>query len=332
MRSMEVTTVLVLLGSFVSLRFFSKFTFEQMERLMQNSFTQLGTMRFTEGDIGRYSIQLLIDLTMMIMPVTLLIALSSLVANVLQVGFLTSWEVARPQLQRVNPISGFKRIFSSRMFVELAKAFLKMMIAGVVAYFAIRQEFLQIMQSIDMTPMQTVGMAATLTYRIGLRLVVSLGALAGLDYMYQRWQFEKSLRMSKQEVKEEFIRYEGRPEVRQRIRNIQRQMALRRMMLDVPKADVIITNPTHLAIALKYNPKEMTAPKVVAKGARLVAQRIIALAKEHKVPVIENKPLARTLFKLVDIGQMIPLNLYQAVADILAYLWRLGKLRGRIAT
>lgn len=331
LKSIEVTTVGVLLGSFISLRFFSKFTFEQMERLMQTSFGQLGTMRFTEGEIIRYGIQLLFNLGVMVLPIIILIALSSIVVNVLQVGFLRSWEVARPQLARINPVKGAKRLISPRMLAELIKSILKITVASAVAFISIRGELLKIMQSMDMTPLETVGLAASLTYGIGMRLGLSLGVLACIDYFYQRWEHEKSLRMTRQEVKEEFIRYEGRPEVRQRVRNIQRQMATRRMMLDVPKADVVITNPTHLAVAIKYNPKEMSAPKVVAKGARLIAQRIKAIAQENNVPVIENKPLARMLFKMVDIGQMIPLNLYQAVADVLAYLWRLGKLRGKIA-
>jgi flagellar biosynthetic protein FlhB len=155
-----------------------------------------------------------------------------------------------------------------------------------------------------------------------------MAALAGVDYAFQRWSYEKSLRMTRREVQDEYKQTEGDPLIKSRIRSIQRELARRRMMAEVPKADVIITNPTHLAVALRYRAKDMSAPKVVAKGAELVAEKIKEIARAHGVPLVENKPVAQVLYKTVDLGQTIPSSLYQAVADLLAYVYR---LRGKTA-
>jgi len=178
-----------------------------------------------------------------------------------------------------------------------------------------------------MSPDQSIYFVGKIIFSLILKISISLGSLAILDYIYQRWEYEKSLRMTREELKEELIRYEGRPEVRQRIRAMQRQLTQRRMMQEVKRADVVVTNPTRLAVALRYEPKEASAPRVVAKGARLIAEKIIEIAKENGIPVIENKPLARALFKLVEIGAVIPMSLYGAVAEVLAYIYRIGKAK-----
>lgn len=331
LKSMEINTAVVLLGGFVALRLLVRPMYQNLNTIMRESFSGLATFSFTEGDITHLALKLLLSLGKMLLPFMAIIALAAIVASMLQVGFVRSLYVVRPHFYRINPIRGFTRFFSYRSLIELVKSTLKVFIAGAIAYLILKGALKEIMLTIDMSPDQVVRMASIMVYKVGMQLGLSFMGLAACDYYYQKFEYEKSLKMTRQEVKEEFIRYEGRPEVKSRIKTVQRQIAMRRMMQDVPKADVVITNPTHLAIAIKYNPREMTAPKVVAKGARLVAERIKAIAKEHNVPVIENKPLARMLFKAVDIGQMIPLNLYQAVADILAYLWRMGKLKTKLA-
>lgn len=331
LKSIEVNTAVVLLGGFAALRVLVRPIYQNLSNLMRESFTEMATFSFTEGDITRLALKLLYQTGLMLLPLMGLIALAAIVASFLQVGFVRSFYVVRPHFYRINPFRGFTRFFSYRIFIDLIKSSVKVLIAGGIAYFILKGALKEIMLTIDMSPDQTVRMASAMVYQVGMRLGLAFVVLAACDYYYQKFEYEKSLKMTRQEVKEEFIRYEGRPEVKSRVKTVQRQIAMRRMMQEVPKADVVITNPTHLAIAIKYNPKEMPAPKVVAKGARLIAERIKTLAKEHNIPVVENKPLARMLFKAVDIGQVIPLNLYQAVADILAYLWRMGKLKTKLA-
>jgi len=196
-----------------------------------------------------------------------------------------------------------------------------------VAYKVIEGEF----QSFFLLPDMSVRQLASRMGKLALVLSLKIGAviliIAVLDYLYQRYEFEKSIRMSKQEIKDEYKDTEGSPQIKSRVRQIQREMARSRMMKAVPLADVVVTNPTHLAVALKYDQAKMKAPYVVAKGERLIAERIKKIARENNIPVVEDKPLARALFKMCDIGQMIPANLYRAIAELLAYVY---KTKGKV--
>jgi flagellar biosynthetic protein FlhB len=180
-----------------------------------------------------------------------------------------------------------------------------------------------------MHPIRAVPLIWGVAFTLLVRVTMAVCALGLLDYVYQRWEHERGLRMTKEEVKEEYRQTEGDPLVRARIRSLQKQVAMRRMMAAVPKADVVLTNPTHLAVAIRYDEQTMRAPKVVAKGPRLIAERIVTLAKQNGVPIVENKPLARSLYKLVAVGQEIPAALYRAVAEILAYDYALAGRRRR---
>lgn len=326
-KSPEVNTALLLLVSFIALKYLAPLMFNGIKEITAYCFLNLGTVTFSEQSLAHYGLKLMLAVGAIVVPFILVIMVVAIVVNIAQVGFMHSTHAIKPQLTRINPISGFKRIFSYRILVELLKTVIKVTITVWIAYAVIRPEFEKLILTMDMAPTQSVGYISLIVIRLGIQMGLVFAFFATADYFYQKWEYEKSLKMTKQEIKEELIRFEGRPEVRQRIRSIQRQLAMRRMMQEVPKADVVITNPTHLAIALKYDPQEMVAPQVVAKGARLVAKRIIEIAKENKVPIMENKPLAQMLFKLVDINQFIPLQLYQAVADILAFVWRSGKLK-----
>jgi flagellar biosynthesis protein FlhB len=218
-----------------------------------------------------------------------------------------------------------QRLLSVQGLSELIKSLLKIGLIGYVTCQTIMAE----VESFIMLSARDVGSIAQYvgqsTLRVCVRAASVMLALAVFDYAWQRWQFEKSLRMSKQEIKEESKAQEGDPQIKARIRSIMREMARKRMMQDVPKATVVVTNPTHLAIALVYQREEMVAPQVVAKGAGYVAERIKAIAQEHAIPLVENKPIAQQLFKTVDIGETIPEGLYKAVAEILAYVYRLEK-------
>lgn len=256
-----------------------------------------------------------------------IIAVIALV-HFLQTGFLVSAEPLSPDLSKINPLEGIKKFFKLNTIVEALKGFLKVIILGVILYLLLKKELINLPSLVDMSISGIVGFSYVQIKRLLLISAVVFSVFAVADYAYQRWQFERNLRMTKQEVKEEHKEVEGDPRVKARIKSLQREMARKRMMQEVPKADVVITNPTHFAVALKYDAAKMSAPTVVAKGANLVAEKIKEIAKTHGVPVFEDKPLARSLFKL-KIGQEIPEAFYKALATILANVYRVKGKTGR---
>ncbi len=243
-------------------------------------------------------------------------------ALLLQTGLLWRADALEPKVERISMIKGFSRLASLRSVMELVKGLLKIAIVTGVGLWIARYDILQIPGLIEFDMGSVLQTTGRLSLKVGLAVAGAIAALAGLDYVYQRYEWERSLRMSKDEVKEEHKAAEGDPLIKSRIRTIQREMTKKRMMAAVKTADVVITNPTHLAVALKYDTATMGAPVVVAKGAGLIAERIRELARHHGVPVVEHKLVARTLFKLVDIGKEIPNELYRAVAEILAFVYR----------
>ncbi|HEX2980243.1 MAG TPA: EscU/YscU/HrcU family type III secretion system export apparatus switch protein, partial [Anaerolineaceae bacterium] len=244
-----------------------------------------------------------------------------------QTGFLWSTKRIGFDFKRVNPMEGFKRIFSSQGLIELARALLKLGVVGWVAYSFLRGQISDLLQlsQMDLASglQRFTSMAISLATRVGWVYLI----LAAADYAYQRWRYMRSMRMTKEEVKEDFKRSEGDPFLRSRIRAQQRRIARNRMMSRVPKANVVVTNPTHFAVAIEYDPARMSAPRVVAKGAYAIAQRIVALARENNVPVVQNIPLARSLYRTVELEQEIPPDLYAAMAEVLAYVYRLRGTR-----
>jgi flagellar biosynthetic protein FlhB len=254
----------------------------------------------------------------------------AVVVNLAQVGFFLSGKRLQPNFGLLNPLRGLGRLFKTEGLVRLVMSVLKMSLVALVAWSAVRGRMGQIILAQDMDYLQAFGLGASLVYSIGVRVAMLLLVLALLDYAYQRFRHERDLKMTRREVKEEMRRMEGDPKIKQRRRQIALQMAQRRLAKDIPTADVIITNPTEFAIALKYDADAMHAPKVVAKGQDLIAKRIREIAIEHGIPIVERKPLARALYKLVEVGQEIPEQFYAAVAEILAYVYELsGKLRQR---
>ncbi len=244
-----------------------------------------------------------------------------------QTGLLWSKKKIGFKFSKLNPLPGLKRIFSPHGLVELVKAMLKLLVVGWVAYSFLRSHSSDIL-AFGQTELNTAvgawtGLALSLMLRVGSVYLV----LALVDYGYQRWEYTRSMRMTKEEVKEDMKRSEGDPFIRGRIRNQQRRMARMRMMANVKHADVVITNPTHLAVAVQYSPEQMNAPKVLAKGAHRTAQRIVELARQHNIPVIQNIPVARALYRAVEVDQEIPPELYAALAEVLAYVY---KLRSRV--
>lgn len=261
-----------------------------------------------------------------LLPVVAVVSLASFLSLFLQVRGVVAWEALTPKPERLNPVEGFKHLFSLPSLVELVKSFLKLAIIGLVAYLVIHRDENRVLLLIG-EPVENIAREIfDLSRTLVTKTLIALVALAVLDFLFQRWETERHLRMTRQELKEELKQTEGDPWVKARIRQIQRAMAQRRMMAEVPKADVVITNPQHLAVALKYELGEMPAPQIVAKGADLIAERIKEIAREHRVPIVENPPLARALYQ-VEIGEFVPAELYQAVAEVLAYVY---KLKGKV--
>jgi flagellar biosynthetic protein FlhB len=258
-----------------------------------------------------------------------IVLITGMIVTLAQTKFLWSTKRSKFDFHKINPLEGFKRIFSGQGLIELAKALLKLGLIGWVAFSFIKGKVSSFLWlgNVDLASgiQSWTDMATALAVRVGMvYLILAIG-----DYVYQRYRFMKTMKMSKQEVKEDFKRSEGDPFLRNRIRNQQRAIARNRMMSNVPKASVVITNPTHLAIAIEYNPEKMAAPKVLAKGAFETAQRIVKIAREHNIPIVQNVPLARAIFKTVEIEHEIPSDLYIAVAEVLAYIYRLKGIKNR---
>jgi flagellar biosynthetic protein FlhB len=258
-------------------------------------------------------------------------ALLVVLTNLVQVGWAFNPQRLQPNLAALNPLKGVAKLFGKgRSPVQALIGALKLVVVVSVAWSALSGRIEMVVQAQDLDYLQILGLAASLVYAIGLRVGVALLVLAVIDYAWQRYRLETQLKMSKQEVKEEMRRMEGDPRIKQRRRQIAMQMARQRMKKDVPTADVVVTNPTEFAVALKYDNNAMRAPRVIAKGRGETARRIREIAIASGVPILERKPLARALYKLVEVGQEIPEQFYSAVAEILAYVYELsGKARPR---
>lgn len=259
---------------------------------------------------------------MIILPVLLVAMLAGVILNLVQTGFLFAPDKLKPNFNKINPIEGFKRVFSLSSIMELFKALVKTAILVLIIYKTLMNNLDIFGNYAFFRPGQTFAEIMKICAKMGITIGAALLVFAIVDVVYQWWKYQKDLRMTKQEVKEEYKQTEGDPQIKGRIRQLQRQMSQRRMMQAVPTADVVITNPTHFAVALRYREDEDAAPVVVAKGADYVAQRIKEIAKENGVTIVENKPVARSLFASCEIGQTIPADMYQAVADILVYVYK----------
>lgn len=286
-----------------------------------------GLSRFdlSPDNFTSFSLDTLWMMTKAAWPLILLLLVAGVVMNLIQVGFLFSPKSIAPKIGRLNPISGFKKFFSIRSAVELLKAVLKLAVVCAVVYWCLRDRWDEAIAAAYLTPLGAGIAVSKLVLGVWLRIVIATLVLGILDFAFQRWQYGRDLMMTAQEAKEEARQFEGDPRIKQRIRQIQRQMAMKRMMAEVPKADVIITNPVRFAVALRYDMANMEAPVVVAKGARLLAKRIREIAEEHDVPIVEKPELARALFKSIEIGQAVPEALFKAVAEVLAFVYKIDK-------
>jgi flagellar biosynthesis protein FlhB len=324
-QSREIPSVMVLLGSLSIFYFAGGWMFNRLGGIMKEILSGLVYPNFNVETAQMLVMRTFQHLFIVLAPLLLMIMVAGVFSNVIQTGFLMTGETLTPQLSKLNPLKGMQRLFSMRSWVEVIKAVLKIIIVGGMAYSILKGKMDQIPGLVALEVPDIMAFMGKVALNLGFYTCLVLMVLAALDFVFQHWQHARDLRMTKQEVKDEHRQREGDPQVRSRIRAIQREMAMHRMMESVPNATVVITNPTHLAVALKFD-RSMPAPRVVAKGAGVVAEKIKALAKEHDVPVIEQKPLARALFKSVEIDQFIPADLYHAVAEMLAYVYRLKGL------
>lgn len=261
-------------------------------------------------------------------PIMIAVMIVGLAVNIFQGGWHFNSEKLEPKLDNLNPINGFGRLFSKRSLVELVKSLLKIAIIGFFIYNYLKDEIFTMPQFIFYDLTTSLSKISDIIFGLVFQVIGVIMILAFADLAYQKWQTTQDLKMTKQEVKDEFKQVEGDPQIKGKIRQKQRQMAMSRMMQEVPKADVIVTNPTHFAVALKYE-KGMMAPKVVAKGADFVAQKIKSVGRENDVPLVENRPLARALYASAEVGDFVPRELYQSVAEVLAYVYRLKHRRRR---
>jgi flagellar biosynthetic protein FlhB len=322
-RSMELNSAFVLMAGIGSLYFFGPRMFSELTALSKTIYANVTTFTLTTDSVHRYIADGSLVMLHLLAPIVSTIMVVGLLINYAQVGVLFTVHPLIPDLDKINPIEGFKRLLSLRSFVELVKGVLKILIVGYVTYITLKGEYHEYLPLMDKSVSQIFAFAVDSAFTLFLRLALVLLILAILDYGFQRWEYQRNLRMTRYEIKEEMKQMEGPPHLRARIRTLQREIARRRMMKRVPRADVVITNPVHVAVALEYDPVEMEAPTVTAKGARLIAERIKEIATEHGVPIVENPPLAQTLYRSVDLDEEIPYNLYQAVAEILAYVYQL---------
>jgi flagellar biosynthetic protein FlhB len=330
-RSRELTNFATMIGGSVSLIVMSSSLTAKMMQIMRDglSFDEsaIRTPEAMPAVFGHACVGALFAL----MPLFATLVLLVLAASVALGGWNVSTEAMAPDFSRLNPLAGLKRTFGLQGFSEMGKALLKVLVVGAVCAGVVSWLFVDVAHLASMAPRTAIGHAAALMSRAFVWLCGALIVVAAVDVPLQLFQYKRSLRMSRHELREEAKESDGRPEVKSKIRQLQQEMAKRRMMQQVPAADVVIVNPTHFAVALKYDPKKMRAPRVLAKGVDLIAQNIRRIAQENKVPVFESPKLARALYRSTDLNAEIPSGLYVAVAQVLSYIFRLRTLNPTLA-
>lgn len=324
-KSTDLTAALSLLASVVLLDVFGVKLLTGMKVTLQTMLSsELSTNPTRPDDLTVIPAYTGFVILTALAPFTLGVMMVGLAGTLGQVGFLLTGKPLMPDMGRLSPLKGIKNIFSARSAVRLIMSLGKVAIIAAVGMYAIHQHLPQIIHLAELDVLPMLGEACQMVYLVAIKLAILLILLAIFDFAYQRWQQEQDLRMTKQEIKDEMKRMDGDPLIKQRRARVARQLAMQRMAQAVPKADVIVTNPTHFAVALKYDSKTMTSPKVVAKGADFMAMRIRQIAAANGVPLVERRDVARALYHGVEIGQEVPPKFYAAVAEILAYVYRLS--------
>ena len=308
------------LGGYYGVRFLNVFN------IVYNRIPTFATMY--DGSVALNTMNLGIrrimeQILIILLPVLLIGFIVPFICNLVQVGWKPTAKPMQPKFSKLNPISGFKRLFSLNSLMELLKSIIKIIIILVMVYTYLRKEQSKFWILLDLPIMDAVLLLGRMISGIGIRIAAAYVAVAFADFLYQKWKFREDMKMTKQEVKDEYKNMEGDPQIKGKQRQRMQEASRRRMMQQLPQADVVITNPTHYAVAIKYDPEKYEAPYVVAKGADYLAARIKEIAKENHIEIVENKPLARMLYANVELGQIVPPELYQAVAEVLAVVYHL---------
>jgi len=323
-KSKDFTSAVIVTVAYLALKIFAPGMYAHISRIMIISFEFVEvSLTFS---VALYLLwEVLVTFFYVILPLLAVNLVTAIIVEFLQVGPVFSIEPLSPSFEKLNPIEGFKKMFALKQLVELVKSILKMVVVIWIIFYVVSEDFVLVLLSQELTPVQVMIIAGDLMFKIVLRVAIFYLIISILDLFYQRAQFMKENKMTKKEIKDEYKRLEGDPLIKQRQRQTQYQMSQGRQMGAVPDADVVVTNPVFVAIAIKYKPNHMQAPKVIAKGKRLMATDIRKIAEEHFIPIIENPPLARNLYDTAEVGSDIPPIYYKAVAQILAFVFKLKK-------
>ncbi|AQQ54118.1 flagellar biosynthesis protein FlhB [Planococcus lenghuensis] len=326
-KSAEIPAALIMFGGILLLYFAGGWMLDRLLTVFRIHFSQYISWELTEASIQTLFEQMTVYAFVMMAPILVIALILGIAGNYVQIGVLFTAEPLKMKLDRLDPVQGAKRIFSVRALVELAKSLLKIAIIGTAAFLVLWLEKSELFLLSQKSIGESLSFIGSLVLKMGLAASLLLMGLAVLDYLYQKYEFEKNIRMSKQDIKDEFKKAEGDPLIKSKIKERQRQMSMNRMIQDLPKADVLITNPTHYAIAIQYDAETMEAPIVIAMGKDHLALKIKEKAKELGIVMMENRPLARALYQQVEVGDSVPEDLFIAVAEVLAYIYRLkGKI------
>ncbi len=325
-QSKEILIAASLVVTFVSFRFLYPIIESALSDNIKSFFRLAGSMDvINDSDLSQLFISGIITFAIAAVPLLLIASIIAVIVTVAQTRGLVTFKSLRPKFSRMNPMSGLKNMVSLKGMVELLKSIIKIVILFYIIYLTIGGEINKIPKMIDMSVGESVSVIGQLIWDIALKIMIAFAFVAGFDFLYQKWSYEKQLRMTKQEVKEEYKMTEGDPKIKGQIKQKQREMSRQRMMQAVPEANVVIRNPTHYAVALKYDHDKNRAPIVVAKGEDFMALKIIEIAEEHNIVIMENKPLARALYAEVGIDMEIPPEFYNPVAEVLAYVYSLNE-------
>lgn len=322
LQSKEIGVAASVLGIFAFVRIMAEFMLKNLLSLFQRSFENLGTYEVNSETVMPLFIEVITVFVCVVGPIMAAALILGIIPTIAQTKGLFTMKAVKPKFSNLNPLSGIKKLFSMQAVVGILKGLIEVAVIGVMIYSEIRDRLPTIVAMTNASVMQGLAYAGLAIYDVVMLICILLVFVAAADYLFQWWSYEKKLKMSKQEVKDEYKQTEGDPQIKSRIKQRQREMAARRMMQDVPSADVVVRNPTHYAVALKYDQDKNKAPMVVAKGKDYLAMRIVRIAEEHDVYCMENPPLARALYAQVDLGREIPYELYDAVAEVLTVVYK----------
>jgi flagellar biosynthetic protein FlhB len=301
------------------------FIYEEMTKFIEWLYMLDISSAFTEKSLKTITTRTAIVGLKCAAPVCLVALCVGVASQISQIGFLYSPDILELDLNRINPLNGFKKLFSMRSLFETIKGIFKFAVILSIVYMYLKDDILRYNGFMHLETFQAFMYGKTLLFKLAFAILMGLAVIAGFDFAYQKITYKNRLRQTKDDLKREHKEQEGNPEIKQRIRQIQREMSRKRMMKDIKSADVIVTNPTHISIVIKYDAENMVSPSVIGKGADHLAMKIREIAKENNIPIVENVMLARTLYKTVKVGQPVPRTLYKAVAEVLAFVYKLKK-------